>query len=286
MNKYKNSSINLLLITLSIVGLLWLFWILWISAKIKKIETMENNINSKKLKVVYFACINPKFDWKIILEGQFTEMKNSGMIDDAEIFLILSAIDTQELKEEVMTVIEKYFTDKTNYHVEIHEDNKYEYYGIKKLYDLGKEDPSENNYLLYFHSKGMFNYVLHKRKEDLRDPQEIALTATMIKNWKEIVTLLDDDVSENKYDKVCFARSDDNTKYCWFNFFFVKGSYINTCEEPIISEDRFYYEKWLGTGNKNAKTFSLESNSDSVIYNSDAAWMSLQKKIKELGLEP
>ena len=43
-----------------------------------------------------------------------------------------------------------------------------------------------------------------------------------------------------------------------FNFFWVRGSYLKKCNKPIITNDRYYYETWLG---------SLENSSYTDCYN-------------------
>jgi hypothetical protein len=52
-----------------------------------------------------------------------------------------------------------------------------------------------------------------------------------------------------------FPSKSNKKKFVWFNFFWSRGSYLTTCEDPKITSDRYYYEKWLETGN------------DGVIYN-------------------
>jgi hypothetical protein len=33
--------------------------------------------------------------------------------------------------------------------------------------------------------------------------------------------------------------------FVWYNFWYARGSYLNTVEQPIITERRHYYEDWL-----------------------------------------
>ena len=37
----------------------------------------------------------------------------------------------------------------------------------------------------------------------------------------------------------------------WFNFYWVKASYLRKCVEPIKSHDRYYYESWVGIHGSN-----------------------------------
>ena len=63
-------------------------------------------------------------------------------------------------------------------------------------------------------------------------------------------------------DKIGLYPSDKG--FIWFNFWWARGDYINKLEEPIISEDRYYYEVWLNKFKK------IEcDNSYSIIYDNN-----------------
>ena len=46
-----------------------------------------------------------------------------------------------------------------------------------------------------------------------------------------------------------FPSAQHKKNFIWFNFFWVRGTYLNTCENPIISDNRYYYELWSESGN-------------------------------------
>ena len=47
----------------------------------------------------------------------------------------------------------------------------------------------------------------------------------------------------------------------WFNFFYVRGEYLQRCKEPIITEARHYYEGWIGQEGTYQDCYSLINKS-------------------------
>jgi hypothetical protein len=91
-----------------------------------------------------------------------------------------------------------------------------------------------------------------------RNEEEEILTNTLFDNWKRTISLFK---QNKKINKLGLFPSSSNG-FIWFNFWWVRGEYINILEEPIITEDRYYYESWL----KNASytetdSYSIYSNS-------------------------
>ena len=79
-----------------------------------------------------------------------------------------------------------------------------------------------------------------------RSRDEINLTRNTIYLWKDIVDVFEKNSNINK---IGFLPS--NEGWMWFNFFWARGNYLITCDEPIITDNRYYYESWLGSGDKN-----------------------------------
>ena len=127
------------------------------------------------------------------------------------------------------------------YELSFHNENKYEYYGIKKLYNLALLEP--NKYFIYLHSKGMFNYS----NIDTRHIYEMSLTNGTLHNYKEIIQLFDDNPDIMK--AALFPAEHHNNNFCWLNFYWSRGSYLITCKNPIITDNRYYYELWSESGN-------------------------------------
>ena len=125
----------------------------------------------RNINIVYFAWINEKKNWKNILNGQFKDIVDSGILYDAKIYIIVCC-ENELLVESVKSLFIEHLKDNSNfeYSIEIETINRYEYYGLKKLYDLAQIEP--NKYYLYLHSKGIFNYG----NIDTRHNNELTLT--------------------------------------------------------------------------------------------------------------
>jgi hypothetical protein len=202
----------------------------------------------KNINIVYFAWINEKKNRRNIIEGQFLDIVKSNILEYAKIFIEVTcenSILIDEVKNLFLNILIQ--NNQLDYEIQIHHINNFEYYGIKKLYDLAMLEP--NKYYLYLHSKGIFNYG----NIDTRHNNELTLTKGTVYLFKKVL----DKFEENQDIMTIglFPSNGWNKKFVWFNFFWSRGTYLITCEEPIISENRYYYENWLETGN------------DSLIYN-------------------
>jgi hypothetical protein len=130
-----------------------------------------------------------------------------------------------------------------SFHLEIHNVNLFEYYGIKKMYELAVAEPSK--YYLYFHSKGMFNYD----NIEERHIYEKTLTKGTIYQHQKVIRLFEENLNIVKIG--LFPSNKHNKNFIWLNFYWAKGTYLITCQDPILSTNRYYYETWSETGDNN-----------------------------------
>lgn len=117
------------------------------------------------------------------------------------------------------------------------------------MYDLACLDPTK--YFIYLHSKGMFNYG----NINERHIYEKTLTNGTLCNYKKIVNLFNDNPTIMKAG--LFPSIHHNQNFVWLNFYWSRGTYLVTCANPIITDDRYYYERWSESGN----------NSMGLVYN-------------------
>lgn len=102
----------------------------------------------KRIAVVYFAYINKDKNWKRIISSQLADLKRSGILSDADLFIEVS--DPNNLNS-----VHCYFDNLKLYcKVAYHSKNTFEYYGLHKVWELSKFD-SNYDYVAYFHTKGM-----------------------------------------------------------------------------------------------------------------------------------
>lgn len=140
-------------------------------------ENFTNIINSNKLSVVYYAYLKPE-RWRFIVIPQMKDLVECGLAKEAELNIVLAGDEEQIkiAKEEITKII----SPVNNINFTSYNDNKFEYYGLKTLYDLANKNPEK--YYLYFHSKGMVYY-----DNDKRLPLEIYLFEKIVKTWKKML---------------------------------------------------------------------------------------------------
>lgn len=133
-----------------------------------------------------------------------------------------------------------------------HPENNHEYFGIHKVWELSMAHPEPTHAVLYFHIKSItrYNGVDRDIIEDV--------TFNVIRNWKHVMWVFSHFLSVEKV-----GLSTPAGGWLWHNFWWARASYLIRVTEPIITEDRYYYESWLGEAealpphNKITNTYSM-----------------------------
>jgi hypothetical protein len=118
--------------------------------------------------------------------------------------------------------------------LECYSENEFEYRGILKVWELGQIHDSPDDIILYFHSKGVTHHSSYSANAN--DAYNIILRE--FDKVREIFTIFP------TIDKVGYSAGGNG--WLWYNFWYVRGSYIAMCEKPILTQRRHYYEDWLG----------------------------------------
>lgn len=216
-----------------------------------------------KLHVVYFAFLAEHRPWETIIRGQMNDLGACGVLLEPGAALHVMLTDPLgSLRDVAVDLIKSTLKShgvdiEMKVKIEVNSENLYEFPGVYKVYILAHMD--RDAYILYMHSKGM---VYHEGMG--RDPIELVNTVAVTSRWRRCIAALD------RYPhiyKVGFAPSDQGT--VWFNFFWVKASYVRLCSPPPFrSENRWDYEHWLRTGCVTIlDSWSLDSNA-TFPYNS------------------
>jgi len=216
------------------------------------IEKYTNNID---INIIYYAYVTDdrKERAQMIINAQLDELIESNVLDNKnnKLYIVLCISDNNF--NELKTILDNKLAN-YNYEISYTPNNNYEYPGIKKLYDLACISPEK--LYLYFHSKGVY---YHHNNNDIinRDKWEKYLTKNTIQRWKDVINIVLNDPSVTRIG--LFPCS-----FVWTNFFWATGKYLSECSEPIINEDRYYYEGWLSTNPniEKSKVYSLYSNNN------------------------
>lgn len=193
-----------------------------------------------RIGIVYFIYINPKKDWRALISGQLADVAATGILREAALYLEVSDAHVTEGLEDFLKSLPYDYAE-----INIHHENAFEFFGLHRLWELGRDD--SHKLLIYFHTKGMS----YKNKYPLaiwnrRSLRELALTYYTFKDWRRTARLF------KEKPKLCKAGPFPNDtegkshgSFMWFNFFWVRASYVKELVEPPRRDDRFYYEAWL-----------------------------------------
>ncbi|SDF56558.1 hypothetical protein SAMN05216464_12058 [Mucilaginibacter pineti] len=192
-----------------------------------KIE-LSHAVNN--IKIVYYFFTSPNSNWRAILSGQLYQLKSYGILSEADLYIHVT--DANNYTDEIKEIIKNIFPAAIVHTSFV---NQFEYPALKLAHDLAVESPE--SIILYFHSKGM-THNLHSRALE-----EIFLLTKTFQNWRKNIQLLN---TENKQKAGLFSSKEG---WIWYNFWYAKGEYLAKCSAPEISDNRYYYEGWLGLAN-------------------------------------
>jgi hypothetical protein len=185
------------------------------------------------LNLVYYIYINPD-KYKTIVNGQLHDIIKSG-IPYHKIYICICS-EKQHLIDECKNLIDEIGIQRIVYSQSLI--NQFEYPGLKLLYDLSH---NSNDIFLYIHSKGM----VYNNKSNGRNEFERTTLRGTLHYHQKAMEIFKNIVNINK---VGLWPSDKG--FIWVNFFYIRGGYLK--KPPIITQDRWWYEEYIGShGNSN-----------------------------------
>lgn len=114
--------------------------------------------------------------------------------------------------------------------------NKHEFDGLHHLWTLARKSPAR--YYAYFHNKGLKYKPFPNTR---RDSLEMGLFRENIAPWRSVLRIFEHVGAEVQTLSLTPAPGN----WVWFNFFWARGTYLASLVEPVVVEDRYYYEYWL-----------------------------------------
>lgn len=199
----------------------------------KKNISTNFQTNNFTISIVYFAnlFVNPVHGHQLIIE-QMTDLVHTGLLSQiSHIHIVLSVPSSYNT-----TFLTIKLTYMLGQKVVFHKNNEdcYEYPGIQLVYSLANQNHSSTHYILYFHSKSMSRY------KGVREEFEKSLHSTVIAPWKHVLSIFNNHPS---IDKIGWSASEYG--FMWYNYWWVRSSYIVKVESPVKTSRRHYYEDWL-----------------------------------------
>ncbi|CAL6337686.1 unnamed protein product [Bathycoccus prasinos] len=195
--------------------------------------------------IVYNVYLPTRRDWRPLLRSQMQDIADIGLLERSELHVSISAeinettdsktsyLDQKLQFQEAIQIIDKITSKRAKYELTL--GNFYEYPGIARLWRLGRLKDRQSLFL-YFHSKGMVNHgnslIANKKYKPL--------FLTVIKPWQEVKRRFKEN---RKLNLAGYAAS--RSGFIWYNFFWVRGSYLKTLTRPIKTSRRHYYEDYI-----------------------------------------
>jgi hypothetical protein len=180
-----------------------------------------------KIKIVYFAYLIPN-KWEVIVNEQLSSLKKLSLYDEAINIYMTVISDNNELQKLIILLNNEYPKVEIK---NIYQDNIYEFAGMQTIYQVAEDD--DDIIFLYFHSKGMTSNQHETRQY---------LFKYSINNYQQYIN----EFQNNKHLDVAGMIPHING-FIFFNFFWIRSSYVrNYCSKPIISDNRYIWEVWIG----------------------------------------
>jgi len=210
------------------------------------IPFQEPNYNEIKIHIVYFAntIVNPVFGTTLICMNlkHLIQSEILYRVEHCTVHLMLS-VHNDSVKDTILNMIPTQLQSKFIFHISY--ENAHEYPGILKVYELGLNTDTDD-IILYFHSKNITRF-----KGRPGHPEEHVghkLMNDIIMNWRYCLFVFTNFPSIDKIGAKCNQEG-----FVWFNYWWVRSSYIKDMECPLKTTNRYYYESWLARQYKGSK---------------------------------
>jgi len=252
--------------------------------QINSIE-LSNNTALLKMRVVYFlnTKVNSRFtEW---MHHQFSTLPE---VDEIHVVADSLHCHNDTRLQGSVDWLRGYrsgrYSDESLF-VDCHDDpvETYEYHGIKKLWDLGQQYSGRNDIAIYFHARGTSRFPSFQKyvRKSLTFPTghkiwrltQLVFSRAAMERTKEAFALFPG------VDRAGFDCSSVNGfGWVWYNFMYMRGSYLNKVEEPLLTTRRHYYENWSArwglpaqengshSEQRDDKDFEKVMNDDSLCY--------------------
>lgn len=198
-----------------------------------------------KTRIVYFINCYINKNYIYLFSRQMAELAETGLLSHTNSVLYVVSSGTTDDKSVLQKEIQQIFASTSDIRHEHTEQNLFEYPGIRKVWELGRDDADA--FILYFHARGISRIKLGRFRRN-RQPLEKRLFRRVIGEWRQNLFWLR---AVSSADKVGISHGGNG--WIWFNFWWARASYIAHLEEPQQTERRHYYEDWLGRYSESAK---------------------------------
>lgn len=195
---------------------------------------------NKLIGIVYYIDLTTLEDWRLIIRRQLTDVAASGILKEASLYFeVCDPDDTPDLEEFLRSLGVRKAV------IAVHHGEPSEYYALRRLWELARDEA----HTLLIHLRGIGpdnNYGGLLSGNRSRSLREMILTFYTFRNWRRTVRLFKDKPG------LCKAGPFPNDtegqfpeSIIWFNFFWVRASYIRELIEPTVPLPRHDCRTWL-----------------------------------------
>lgn len=180
-----------------------------------------------------------------LVNAQLQSLRVVGLLDEvsAAVHVVLSYGDyrcpptcNKGMPSAVENLIDETKRFAPNIHIHTVAGNMFEFPALHFLWHKACSHPDD--IFLYFHNKGTTRAKLFGLR---RAAQEMAVFREVVAPWREIAKLFSFYGKRMQHTGSFPATGG----WEWFNFFWVRGSYLQHVAEPMKTSNRYYYESWL-----------------------------------------
>lgn len=191
---------------------------------------------SLRVRIVYFAntLVNRAHGVGLIVRN-LSDLISSGIlqtIPNCHVHLVLTVHHQLLVERRVMQSIPTELRSKFTTHITL--ENAHEFPGIAQVHALGN-DVEPVDAVLYFHSKNMTRF--DGKHEDAIGRK---IMEDLVLNWRYCLFVLHNFESIDKVVSTCSPEG-----WGWYNYWWVRGTYLRNMNAPDRTSDRWYYESWL-----------------------------------------
>ena len=231
-------------------------------------EIVESLVKNQIL-IVFYIYVNNQKEWKDIVVGQLQDLINSGIFTSNVGILHIVGCG-EDISQNLLCTLVSDMLKSVNFEFEYSTENKYEYPGLLKCFQLSKQKGNADKYIMYLHTKGM---VLSGSLQ--RSQENIILTQNLANNWKNVLHIF------KKFKHIEKAGPFPSSRgFYWYNFFYARCSYIVKCECPIESPpNRYWYEEWIGDAGSKSCLDCFSTLNEKMFFYSQEMTIETMKKL-------
>lgn len=214
--------------------------------------------------MIFFVYIPINKNWKLLLDNYLEDTLATGIFNRIDkIYMCISTVTNDDeftyfvttrpesdhtsainrLREVTAYMESKLEAYKHKIIFDITLGNLYEYPGLIRLWEdaaaIADDEAAKKHVYLYFHSKGMVHHgnLQKDNREHYREYFEF-----VIKPWEIVLYYFAKDPNLDKAGIECFGMTGGMRG----NYFWIRGSTLRNLKSPRRSNNRYYFENWLG----------------------------------------